>query len=108
MKTQDVGYTETLDTLVVSICADYERRRQALNLLKCTPRTAMEYRYINMKIDEAAEEIAGERLAPMYINEIGRKIGYAKSKVDCVSETTYKIEKQEIKINIAKKLHLLD
>ena len=74
----------------------------------CTERTGMEYKYINLHMADAAAEIAGERLAPIYIDEIGTRTGYAHSRVDCVSETTYKEQKQSVKINIAKKLHLLD
>ena len=42
------------------------------------------------------------------INEIGRKIGYAKSDDLTVSEVTYKKYKRLAKDNIAKKLHLTD
>ncbi len=56
----------------------------------------------------AAAEIVGERYAELYIEEIGRKTGYAKSRDETVSETTYKTYKQLTKENIAKKLHLTD
>ena len=108
LKGRDTGYTETLDALVVALCRDYPRRETALERGSCTHRTGMEYRYINYQMADAAAEISGERLAPIYIEEIGNKIGYAHSQVDCVSETTYKEDKQSIKINIARKLHLLD
>lgn len=102
------GYTDSVDMIVVGMCADYERRRQVLAAGNASRRTALEYRYLNFKINEAVMEIAGEHLALSYIKEIGRRIGYAKSEIDCVSESTYKIQKKEIKINIARKLHLID
>ena len=102
------GYTPTLDALVVALCADYARRANAVESERVTPRTGMEYKYLNYRIYEGAAEIVGERYADVYINEIGRKIGYASTKHDAVSERTYKEEKQEVKINVARKLHLLD
>lgn len=98
----------TLDELVVALCKDYERRAAAIADGACSRRTEIEYRYINYRIFDAARDIVGEELCHAYINEIGRKIGYAYSEVDTVSETTYKKQKQAIKINIAKKLHLID
>ena len=102
------GYTPTLDALVVALCRDYERRAVAVASERVTPRTGMEYKYLNYRIFEGAAEIVGERYAALYINEIGRKIGYASSAHDAVCERVYKEEKQEVKINVARKLHLLD
>ncbi len=104
----ECGYTQSLDALVVALCLDYSRRECAIRTERVTPRTGMEYKYLNYRIYEGAAEIAGERYADVYINEIGRKIGYASTRHDAVSERTYKEQKQEVKINIARKLHLLD
>lgn len=98
----------TLDTLVIALCLDYRRRQQAIDERSATKRTDTEFRYYNFKIFDAAAEIVGERFAVRYIEEIGERVGYAKSRVDCVSEITYKSYKRLIKDNIAKKLHLCD
>ena len=98
----------TLDALVIALCLDYDRRRKAIEDRCATKRTDTEYRYLNFKIYDAVAEIVGERYAEIYINEIGRKIGYAKSDDLTVSEVTYKKYKRLAKDNIAKKLHLTD
>lgn len=99
---------DTVDKIVTSLCADYNRRCELVSLRKSSLRVEIECRYLNYKILEAANEVAGERLAPYYVKEIGERRGYAKSDIDCVSEGTYKTTKQEIKSAIARKLHLVD
>lgn len=101
------GYTDTLDALIVALCLDYERRKNAVELGSVSSRCGMEYKYLNYRIYEGAAEIVSERFAPLYINEIGRKIGYAATEHPAISESQYKRDKFEVKINIARKLHLL-
>ena len=103
----DIGYRDTLDFLVVGFCRDYSKRKEAIATQSCAKRTRMEYEYINRRIEDAAMEIVGTEYE-IYINEIGRYVGYAQSAVSDVSESTYKQLKKEVKVNIAKKLHLLD
>lgn len=98
----------SLDCLVLALCKDYERRSSKIASGASQRRTLVEFRYLNFKIFDAAAEIAGEELAPLYIKEIGEGIGYAKSALDGISEGTYKKYKKLIKENIAKKLHLSD
>lgn len=98
----------SLDTLIIALCLDYGRRQRAIEEHSVTKRTDTEFRYYNFKIFDAAAEIVGERFAVRYIEEIGERVGYAKSSLDCVSEITYKNYKRMIKDNIAKKLHLCD
>lgn len=102
------GYCESLDGVIVALCSDYPRRAEALAAGTGERLTLMEYKYLNYKMAEGAAEIVGERFAIPYITEIGRRIGYASSVADCISETTYKLKKLEVKLNIARKLHLLD
>lgn len=99
------GYSSTLDALIVAMCADYLRREEAVKEGSISRRTEMEYKYLNYRIFDGASEVVGKEDALTYIYEIGRKIGYAKSKID-ISELTYKNNKLEVKINIAYKLHL--
>ncbi len=108
MRESEYGYTDSLDALVVSLCRDYERREAALRDGRCTGRTAIEYRYINHKICEGALEIVGERYGRTFIDEIGSKTGFASSATDSFSESSYKLTKLDIKVNIARKLHLID
>ena len=104
----EYGYGDTLDNLIVAICRDYPRRKDAVIENRCSARCAMEYRYLNSGILRAAIEVAGETDGETYIYEIGEKIGYAYSRIDNVSESTYKKIKKEVKLNIARKLHFLD
>ena len=103
----DKGFSDTLDFLIVALCRDFQTRERAIAENSCNRRTLMEYEYINIRLVEAAREIAGEEYGN-YIYEIGERIGYAYSRVNAASETDYKIKKKEVKINIARKLHLLD
>ena len=98
---------DTLEELVVALCLDYSRRERHIEAHSVSHRTETEYKYLNFKIYDAAAEICGERYAPIYIEEIGRRIGYAKSRTH-LSEVTYKRYKNLIKMNIARVLHLID
>ena len=107
IKQTELGYTATLDGLVVALCADYFRREDAIAERNRSRRVDMEYRYLNFLMLDAAAEIAGERAATAFIEEIGSRIGYASSAIP-LSESAYKVRKQEVKLSIARKLHLLD
>ena len=94
----------TLDTLIVALCADFERREE-----RCEDRrVAMEFKYLNARMLDAAAEIVGHRYAAIIIYEIGNRIGYAKSVVPDISESEYKRNKIAVKLNVARKLHLID
>ena len=97
----------TLDKLVVAFCADYGRRREAVAEGSMGMRTEMEYKYLNHRIFEGAAEVVGAELAELYIEEIGSNVGYANSKHPASCEAGYKREKREVKLSIAKKLHLV-
>ncbi len=104
----DAKIAEGVDAIVVALCSDYERRRRAIEEHTVNNRTDAEYKYYNFKIFDAVAEVIGERYVNVFINEIGKKIGYAKSEINFMSEVTYKKYKYLIKENIAKKLHLID
>ena len=103
----DIGYTVAVDVLVVAFCRSYYARSHAIKTGKYKKRTLMEYEYMNSRISDAAREIAGDDFET-YINEIGLCKGYAKSEVEYVSEYEYKRTKKEVKVNIARKMHLID
>ena len=103
----DKGFSDTLDFLIVAFCRDFETRERSIKEKSCQRRTLMEYEYINRRLVDAAREIVGESYRT-YIKEIGERIGYAYSRIDYLSETDYKIKKREVKLNIARKMHLLD
>jgi hypothetical protein len=67
----------------------------------------MEYDYINSMLIMGATEIVGEDDADTIIVEIGDRIGYAYSAIEEVCESTYKNMKKEVKLNIARKLHMI-
>lgn len=97
----------SVDAVVVALCADYKRRARAIKSRSVSHRCEMEFKYLNYRILEGAMELVGDD-AEELIRDIGEKIGYARSSLDSYSETTYKNRKKEVKINIAKKLHLID
>lgn len=107
MRDGDLKNSTAID-VVVALCKDYFRRDEALSNKSVTKRTDTEFRYYNFKIFDAVSEISGEKYAPVYIKEIGYRIGYAKSKLDFFSESTYKKYKSLIVENIARRLHLVD
>ena len=97
-----------VDAIVVALCADYERREQALRDRSVGHRAEMEYKYLNYKMFDAAAEVVGVSDAPTVIREIGTRVGYAKCELCDVSERIYKERKKEVKLNIARKLRLCD
>lgn len=99
--------TDSLDLLVEALCLDYSRRARHIGANSVSKRTETEYKYLNFKIFDAAVSVCGERDALTYIEEIGNRVGYAKSKT-LHSEVTYKKYKAMIKHNIALMLHLKD
>ncbi len=101
-----VELPKTLDALIIALCADYFRRKEAIEARSVVHRTDTEYRYYNFKIYDAAAEIVGERECELYIKEIGEKIGFAFSGAE-VSEQTYKVNKRLVKERIATALHLV-
>ena len=105
---EEMNLPDSLDSVIVALCGDYFRMREAARGKDITYRTLMEYRYYCFKMYDAAAEIVGEGEADIYIEEIGRRRGYAKSELDGVSEATYKKRKKSVKNNIARKLHMLD
>ncbi len=97
---------ESLDLLIIALCADYQRRKEVIENRQAQRRVDTEFRYLNFKIYDAAAEIVGEGLAELFIYEIGNKVGYAKSEVGSMSESTYKIYKKRVKDNLSVRLYL--
>lgn len=96
----------TLDNLVSALCADFSRRSELIRTGALTRRTETELRYINAKIIDATLELAEDFELDAFIYEIGDSVGYAKSSLTHLCESTYKKRKRGIKENIAKKLFL--
>ena len=95
--------------LVVAICTDYFRRKEAIENKSVSRRTEIELRYLNYKVYESCAEIVGERDCERFISEIGERRGFANSDfADFLSEGSYKKLKREAKHNIAKSLHFID
>lgn len=100
-------YGKSLDGVIVALCRDYERRCEEIKQGRLSRRVLMEYRLLDSRIIDGASEVVGLDRAEDFISEIGLGVGYAKSSVITLSESCYKINKREVKINIAKKLRLL-
>ena len=99
---------KTLKALVCALCADYSRRRAAIESHTMTPRTENEYKYYNYKIYDAVAEVVGEPYAERFIDDIGLNIGYAKTELYFFSESAYKHKKSNATKSIALSLHLMD
>ena len=98
---------ESVDALASALCADYFRRERAIREGDAPLRVRMEYEYLNRRIYSAARELCDrEEDALGYIEEIGERRGYAKSRFT-VSEKTYKVKKRAVKLNILRRLYLL-
>ena len=97
-----------LDTLVSALCADYARRSELILKGGLSRRVETELRYLNAKIIDASLEICSASELEGFITEIGGSIGYAKSSLYHISESTYKRKKREIKENIARRLYLVE
>lgn len=97
----------SLDSLVTSLCADYARRSELIHKGDLSRRVETELRYINAKIVDASLEVCQDFELEDFIIEIGGSIGYAKSSLYHMSESTYKRKKRDIKENIARKLFLI-
>ncbi len=105
---EEKGIPESADALAAALCADYFRRERAIETGEAPLRVRMEYEYLNRKIYTAARELCeGADDALGYIEEIGARRGYAKSRFT-VSEKTYKVKKREVKLNILRRLFLLE
>ncbi len=96
-----------IDAVAVSLCADYFRRKRCIDEMCVDKRVRMEYSYINAKLIDAAASIVGFPMAEIFIKEIGEAVGYANSKVDNMSESTYKIKKKEIKAKILNNIYYI-
>ena len=104
----DGSIPQSADALAAALCADYFRRERAIQKGDAPLRVRMEFEYLNQRIYTAAREICEkEEDALGYIEEIGAKRGYAKSRFT-VSEKTYKVKKREVKLNILRRLYLLE
>ena len=99
---------KSIVNIVEAHCADYSRRAGLISEGQLSKRTEAEYRYLNAGVYTGAVNIVGKELAPIYIYEIGRKLGYAHSSVEDVGEVKYKNAKRLIKESIAIELHLID
>ena len=105
---EEKAIPESADALAAALCADYFRRARAIEKGEAPLRVRMEYEYLNRRIYTAARELCeGEDDALGYIEEIGARRGYAKSRFT-VSEKTYKVKKREVKLNILRRLFLLE
>ena len=95
-----------LDMLIIALCADYPRRRRILLEGGGEKRQRYEFAYLNRRIYHAAAEIVGSYYAETFIYDIANRVDYVNSRAKNLSESTYKIYKKEVKINISKKLYL--
>ena len=97
---------KSLEDIVIALCADFERRRLAIEEKALPKRVLLEYKFLNLRILEGTIEIVGIRNAKGFIDDIGARRGYAKSCIEDMSEPSYKKLKAKTKLSIAKKLSL--
>lgn len=97
-----------VNNIIVAHCADYQRKKRAIMTRSCSRRVLMEYKYTNSRLFDAATEFIGSTYAEDLIFEIGNYVGFANTKIKCISESCYKRYKEEVKEVMAKKLYLID
>lgn len=98
---------EGLEKIIKSLCADYARRAVIITCKNAPFNVVMEYRFLNYRILNAAIEVAGDRDARSFIQDIGDGTGYASTGLWNLSESEYKHRKSLVKKNIARRLSLL-
>ena len=98
---------KSLEEIIIALCADFDRRKLAIEEKALPKRVLLEYKFLNLRILEGAMDAVGIRAAKIFIDDIGARRGYAKSSVDWLSEPTYKITKAAVKRSIARKLSLM-
>lgn len=108
MGREDLALPATVRMIVEALCADFDRRREAIRIGGVKRRTDTEFRYLNAKIINACSTAVGDELYEGFIYEIGARIGYAHSELDFLSESTYKKYKRRAMCAIARELHLVD
>ena len=106
IRRRDKNAERLVDDIVIALCADYERRKCAIRENSVPKRVRMEYLYINARMLTAAAEAVGQACAEKLIYEIGKKVGYANSELEHLSELSYKAVKQRAKRRIARGLYL--
>ena len=97
---------KSLEDIVIALCADFERRRLAIEEKALPKRVLLEYKFLNLRILEGTIEIVGISNARKFIDDIGARRGYAKSSIEDISEPSYKKLKAKAKLSIAQKLYL--
>ena len=96
-----------IDAIVVALCADFPRRQAAIEARTARRRVDAEFRYLNFKIYEAVRRVClDDEEAEVLIEEIGKEVGYARSRLDYLSEFTYKRYKRRAIDGIAEELYL--
>ena len=99
---------DTAKAVVRALCLDYPRRRDIIENHTAKGRVENEMKYYNYKIFDAVAEVIDEKMVENLISDIGERRGYIYSEINSISETTYKIRKQEAVYNIAKGLYLIN
>ena len=99
---------DTVGALVRALCLDYPRRREIIENHTAAGRVENELKYYNYKMYDAVAEVVEEKMVNDMISDIGQRRGYAYSDIAYISETTYKLRKQEAIYNIAKRLYLIN
>lgn len=99
---------DTVGVLVRALCLDYPRRSEVIENHTARGRVENEMKYYNYKIYDAVAEIIDEKMVEDMISDIAQRRGFSNSKINSISETTYKIRKQEAVYNIAKGLYLIN
>ena len=99
---------DTVKVVVRALCLDYPRRRDIIENHTAKSRVENELKYYNYKIYDSVAEIVDEKMVENLISDIGGRRGYTYSEINSISETTYKVRKQEAVYNIAKGLYLIN
>lgn len=94
-------------SIVCSLCADYNRRAEAIEAQAEDMPTLLCYVHYNDVVDRAIASVCEEGIRNQMRLEIAGRIGLQRTKISYISDGTFKRRKQDSIHAIAKALHLV-
>ena len=94
--------------VVVTLCADYDRRKKAIAVGNIDAVHLEYYKLLNETIDKSIEETVDVGIRKQMLKDIAERVGHKKSMcLHYISPVTYKAQKREAIYFIAKNLQLI-
>ena len=97
----------TVERIVDALCADYDRRRNAISGGGLESDTDEFYRELNSAIEESVSESCEEGIRAEMLRDLKLRRGYNRSMMYGISEGAYKRRKRLAKYIIARRLNYI-